>query len=62
MKLICILCIQYKERMTMEKWTDDDDYLHFIFKDDCVTLEIPGNPPVIVDSWEIIPRSTPLEV
>ena len=54
--------MQYKRQVKEEGWTEDHDSQHFIFKDDCITLEIPGDPPVIVDDWEIIPHSTPLEV
>ena len=48
--------------MKEEEWTEDHDSQQFIFEVDRITLEIPGNPPPIVDGWEIIPLSTPLEV
>ena len=57
-----IIIVQYKKQIKEEEWTEDHDSQRFIFEIDHITLEIPGNPPPIVDGWEIIPHSTPLEV
>ena len=54
--------MQYKMQMKDDGWEENRDGQHFIFKDDCITLDIPGDPPVVVNGWQIIPNSTPLEV
>ena len=64
-KHVCIhallLFLQYKEQMINDQWTEDDDYQIIKFKEDCITLEIRRNPPLVVDNWKIAPRS-PLKV
>ena len=47
--------------MINDQWTEDDDYQIIEFKEDCITLEIRRNPPLVVDKWKIAPRS-PLKV
>ena len=47
--------------MSNEQWTEDDDPQIIKFKEDCITLEIPRNPSLVVDNWKIVPRS-PLKV
>ena len=54
---------QYTDQMKEDGWTENRDGHQFIFKEDCVSLKIPENPPYdIVDGWKIIPQTTPLEV
>ena len=48
--------------MKNDEWTEDPaNPQYFQFEDDRINLEITGNPPIIVDGWEIIPHCTPLE-
>ena len=55
--------MQYMDQMKEGGWTENDDSQLFIFKDECVSLKIPENPPYdSVDGWKIIPQTTPLEV
>ena len=63
MKLMNKNDLQYNKEM--EDWNPDvDNSTHrFMFKEgDSLTLDIQTDPPLEVDNWRIIPRSTPIKV
>ena len=53
--------------MIKDQWTVDEDYSQKLIFDSgsspiSITLNISKNPPLLVDNWKIVPRSSPLKV
>ena len=57
-----IIFLQYKKQMINDQWTEDDDYQLIKIDGDSITLDIRKHPPLVVDNWKIVPRSSPLKV